>query len=122
MQKFDVTDRDRHFTYVVPHRATRCAILFYAVCTASAGNLIRMNSRHRLGRPPQHGGIELPNLDEQAVVNYHNTCKSLFNELSHDQSSVYDENALAAATILRYHEQINGRYFTTIINFKNILS
>ncbi|KAL2851907.1 hypothetical protein BJY01DRAFT_244841 [Aspergillus pseudoustus] len=104
---FDCTDKDKHFTYVVPQRAMTCPVLFYAICTASAGHLVRRFSKQWPNRIPTFDDIPLTELTEETVVEYHNACISLFISMSNDPSCNYDENVFAAATILRFYEQLD---------------
>jgi hypothetical protein len=55
-------------------------------------------------------GIELPRINVDAVVHYHDTCISYLLELSEDSNEQYNEDVLAAATILRFYEQLDGKY------------
>ncbi|KAJ5115853.1 hypothetical protein N7456_000201 [Penicillium angulare] len=104
---FDCTDKDKHFTYVVPERAITCPVLFYAICTASAGHLVRTFSKQWPNKTPIFDEVPLVDLTEKTVVEYHNACVSLFIAMSNDPSASYDENALSAATILRFYEQLD---------------
>ncbi|RDW78676.1 uncharacterized protein DSM5745_05528 [Aspergillus mulundensis] len=104
---FDCTDKDKHFTYVISHRAMSSPVLFYAICTASAGHLVRRFSKQWPNRTPVFDNISLPNLTDDTVVEYHNTCISLFISMSNDPARNYDENVFAAATILRFYEQLD---------------
>ncbi|KAL3483917.1 hypothetical protein BJX62DRAFT_248921 [Aspergillus germanicus] len=104
---FDCTDKDKHFTYVVPQRAMTSPVLFYAICTASAGHLVRRFSKQWPNRTPIFDNITLTDLTEESVAEYHNSCISLFISLSNDPASNYDENIFAAATILRFYEQLD---------------
>jgi hypothetical protein len=104
---FDCTDKDKHFTYVVPQRAMTSPVLFYAICTASAGHLVRHFSKQWPNRTPTFDNIALTDLTEESVAEYQSSCISLFISLSHDPASNYDENVFAAATILRFYEQLD---------------
>jgi hypothetical protein len=55
-------------------------------------------------------GIELPRITVDAVVHYHDTCISYLLELSKDPNEQYNEDVLTAATIMRFYEQIDGKY------------
>ncbi|KAL3462279.1 hypothetical protein BJX64DRAFT_288610 [Aspergillus heterothallicus] len=104
---FDCTDKDKHFTYVVPQRAMTIPVLFYAICTASAGHLVRRFSTQWPNRTPIFDNIPLTELTEESVVEYHNACISLFISMSNNPAGNYDENVFAAATILRFYEQLD---------------
>ncbi|CEL05048.1 hypothetical protein ASPCAL06170 [Aspergillus calidoustus] len=108
---FDCTDKDKHFAYVVPQRAMTCPVLFYAICTASAGHLVRHCSKQWPNRTPIFDNITLSDLTEKSVAEYHNSCISLFISLSNDPACNYDENVFAAATILRFYEQLGVDFF-----------
>jgi hypothetical protein len=54
-------------------------------------------------------GIELPRINVDRVVHYHDTCISYLLELSKDPNEQYNDDVLTAATILRFYEQIDGK-------------
>jgi hypothetical protein len=69
-----------------------------------------MTSCRGKSTPVSINGIELPRINVDAVVHYHDTCISYLLELSKDPNEQYNEDVLAAATILRFYEQIDGKY------------
>lgn len=88
-------------------------VLFYAICTASAGHLVRIFSKQWPSKIPIFDDVPLVGLTEETVIEYHSACISIFIAMSNDPGANYDENALAAATILRFYEQLDGK--TTIL-------
>ncbi|KAL4963646.1 uncharacterized protein BDV14DRAFT_209751 [Aspergillus stella-maris] len=105
---FDTSDMDRHFTILVPERAILCPVLRYAVYTASAGHLLRL--AHCRGEPgtPSMDGLALPGLSPETAIRYHDICIAHLIEISKDPKEMYNEDVLAAATILRFYEQIDA--------------
>lgn len=59
----------------------------------------------------------MPDLDEESAIHYHNTCISYLIDVSKDPAKIYNEHALAAATILRLYEQVDSES----INFNDML-
>ena len=104
---FDITDRDRHFTLVVPQRAMFSPVLLYAIYTASARHLTRLSHRYGSTEVIEFEGIPLPGLDERTAIRYHNVCISYLIAISNDPTQSYNEDALTAATILRFYEQVD---------------
>ncbi|KAL4947129.1 hypothetical protein BDW69DRAFT_190478 [Aspergillus filifer] len=100
---FDASDMDRHLTIVVPERAVLCPVLRYAVYTASAGHLLRLAYCRGEPRTPS-----LPGLSPETAIRYHDICIAHLIEISKDPKEEYNEDVLAAATILRYCEQIDA--------------
>ncbi|KAF2183719.1 hypothetical protein K469DRAFT_689851 [Zopfia rhizophila CBS 207.26] len=107
MKKFDTTDRDAHFTLTVPQRAIYNPVLLYAICTASARHLTRLWYRQHPNSVVVFNGILLPDLNEESAIHYHNVCIKLLIEFSKEHSKGSSEDALAAATILRFYEQVD---------------
>ncbi|KAL4803394.1 hypothetical protein BDV18DRAFT_40576 [Aspergillus unguis] len=106
---FDTSDMDRHFTIVVPDRSVLCPVLRYAVYTASAGHLLRLaECRGQKGETIVFDGMRLPNLTPETAIRYHDVCISHLLEISKDPKEEYNEDVLAAATILRFYEQIEA--------------
>ena len=105
--QFDMSDRDRHFAIVVPQRAIFCPFLLYTIYTASARHLTRVWHKRNTGRVVHFNGIELPGLDDQTAIHYHNRCIDYLIEISNDPAQNYNEDALTAATILRFYEHID---------------
>ncbi|KIW27410.1 uncharacterized protein PV07_07148 [Cladophialophora immunda] len=103
---FETTDRDRHFSLVIPQRAMFCPVLLYAILTASARHLTRLHSTHS-NRPVEFEGTPLPDLNENSAIEYHNICISYLMEVLNDPKKTINQDALIAATILRFHEQID---------------
>ncbi|EXJ72394.1 uncharacterized protein A1O5_04898 [Cladophialophora psammophila CBS 110553] len=103
---FETTDRDRHFSLVIPQRAMFCPVLLYAILTASARHLTRLHSAHS-DKPVEFEGTPLPDLNENSAIEYHNICISYLMEVLNDPKTI-NQDALIAATILRFHEQIDS--------------
>jgi hypothetical protein len=87
-----------------------CPVLLYTICTASARHLARIWSKQYPNQVVEFHGIPLPDLDEESAIHYHGVCISYLIEVSKDPSKSYNEDALAAATILRFYEQVNGEH------------
>ncbi|KIW97330.1 uncharacterized protein Z519_02722 [Cladophialophora bantiana CBS 173.52] len=103
---FETTDRDRHFSLVIPQRAMFCPVLLYAILTASARHLTRLHSALS-DKPVEFEGTPLPDLNENSAIEYHNICISYLMEVLNDPKKTINQDALIAATILRFHEQID---------------
>ncbi|KAL4864373.1 hypothetical protein BDV12DRAFT_201151 [Aspergillus spectabilis] len=106
---FDTSDMDQQFTIVVPERAVLCPVLRYAVYIASAGHLLRL----AVYRNESHGivsldGMRLPKLTPDTAIRYHDICIAHLIEISKDPKEEYNEDALTAATILRFYEQADS--------------
>lgn len=106
---FDLCDPERHFALVVPHRARTCPPLLNAIFTASARHLTRLQ------KYKQHVGVQwneyyLPDLTTEAAIHYHNDCISNLIESSNDPEQMHNENLLAAASILRWHEEVDAPF------------
>lgn len=85
------------------------AMLMYAICTASARHLTRLwFKRHSSNSIVVFKGVYLPELNEDSAIHYHNICLSLLIDFSNDPSQGSSEDALAAATILRFYEQVDS--------------
>lgn len=89
----------------------RCPLLMFAICTASARHLTRLPSQNNQTQPFEFDGIPLPGLDEDAAIHYHNACISYLVNVSQNPEEAYNEDTLAAATALRYYEQIDSKSF-----------
>lgn len=86
-----------------------CPVLRYAIYTASAGHLTRLAAcRHDSNNVVIFDGIPLPGITSDSAIRYHDVCISYLIELSHDPKEEYNEDVLAAATILRFYEQIDS--------------
>jgi hypothetical protein len=109
-KQFDTTDRDSHFTTVVPQRAMYCPVLLYVICTALARHLARIWSKQYLNQVVEFHGIPLLDFDEKSAIHYHGVCISYLIEVSKDLLKSYNEDALAAVTILRFYEQVDSEH------------
>ncbi|KAL3421589.1 hypothetical protein PVAG01_08035 [Phlyctema vagabunda] len=106
---FDLCDPDRHFALVVPQRASNCPALLYAIFTASARHLCRIEqSKHGTGA--SYLGQSLPGLQMETAVEYHNRCIENLASMSSDSHAVFDENLLAASVILRFYEEVDAPF------------
>ncbi|KAL3477423.1 hypothetical protein BJX99DRAFT_269835 [Aspergillus californicus] len=106
---FDTSDMDRHFAIVVPERAVLCPVLRFAVCTASAGHLIRLAQRRgKIRDITTLDGTRLPNLTPDTAIRYHDICIAYLIQISRDPKEEYNEDVLTAATILRIYEQMEA--------------
>ncbi|KAL4899597.1 hypothetical protein BDW74DRAFT_188983 [Aspergillus multicolor] len=106
---FDTSDMDRHFTIVVPERSVLCPVLRYAIYTASAGHLIRLaHCPEGPGRTVSVDGLPLPNVTPETAIRYHDICISHLLQISKDPKEEFNEDVLAAATILRFYELIDA--------------
>ena len=86
-----------------------CPLLLYAICTASARHLTRLSYKKNPSTVVEFNGIPLPGLDEDSAIHYHNVCISYLIEVSNDPAQTYNEDALTAATILRFYEQVDSK-------------
>lgn len=87
-----------------------CPVLRYAIFTASAGHLTRPSSPHRNSNNVIiYNGLPLPCLRYDSAIRYHDICISHLIQVSKDPSGDFNEDVLAAATILRFFEQIDGK-------------
>lgn len=122
---FDLCDPERHFALVVPHRARTCPPLLNAIFTASARHLTRLQ-KYKQPVGVQWGDYYLPDLTTETTIQYHNECISNLISLSNDPDQMHNENLLAAASILRWHEEVDAPFredptteanmFLTVIN------
>lgn len=87
----------------------RSPLLMFAICNASARHLTRLSSRKGGSRLFEVDGIPLPDLDEDSAIHYHDACISYLVSVSHNSEQAYNEDTLAAATALRYYEQIDSK-------------
>ncbi len=60
-----------------------------------------------------YNGKLLPDLKIDTAVHYHNECIRHLILLSNDPDQVHDENLLAAAIILRFYEEVDGKQHST---------
>ena len=94
---------------MVPQRAATCPPLLNAIFTASARHLSRLREYRDNGGIRYHGK-HLPDLRIETAVQYHNRCIDHLVSLSDDPEEVLDENLLAAAIILRFYEEVDGKF------------
>ena len=76
--------------------------------TASARHLTRWHSTNS-DNPIEFEGIPLPDLNENSAIEYHNVCITYLREVLNDPKKTLNQDALIAATILRYHEQLDSK-------------
>lgn len=122
---FDLCDPERHFALIVPHRARTCPPLLNAIFTASSRHLTRLQ-KYKRPTGVRWKEYDLPDLTAETTITYHNECISNLIQLSMDPGQMHNENLLAAATILRWHEEVDapfredktseGDMFLTVIN------
>ncbi|KAF5966535.1 ARCA-like protein [Fusarium bulbicola] len=110
---FDTTDRDHHYISVLPLRAVHSPLLLNAICTASARFLTRVSSLQDPDSIIEYAGVKLPNLNMESAIHYHNKCISHLMGVSADPINSCSDDALAAITILRYHEQVDTHFTGT---------
>ncbi|RBR16396.1 hypothetical protein FVER53590_27532 [Fusarium verticillioides] len=110
---FDTTDRDHHYISVVPLRAVHSPLLLNAICTASARFLTRVSSIQNPDSIIEYAGMKLPHLHKESAIHYHNKCISHLMGVSADPINSCSDDALAAITILRYHEQVDTHFTGT---------
>ncbi|KAI1014607.1 hypothetical protein LB503_004097 [Fusarium chuoi] len=110
---FDTTDRDHHYISVLPLRAVHSPLLLNAICTASARFLTRVSSLQDPDCIIEYAGVELPDLNMESAIHYHNKCISHLMGVSADPINSCSDDALAAITILRYHEQVDTHFTGT---------
>ncbi|KAF5697332.1 ARCA-like protein [Fusarium globosum] len=110
---FDTTDRDHHYVSVLPLRAVYSPLLLNAICTASARFLTRVSSLQDPDSIIEYSGVELPDLNMESAIHYHNKCISHLRGVSADPINSCSDDALAAITILRYHEQVDTHFTGT---------
>jgi Fungal specific transcription factor domain len=106
---FDLCDPERHFALVVPQRARTCPPLLNAIFTASARHLTRLQ-KYKRPVGVQWNEHYLPDLNMETTIQYHNKCISNLIELSNDPDQMHNENLLAAASILRWHEEVDAPF------------
>ncbi len=103
--QFDLCDPDRHFALVVPQRARECPALLNAIYTASARHLCRLD-QYKKDNVITYLDKCLPDLQMETAIEYHSRCVSV----SDDPEAIYDENLLLASIILRFYEEVDGRF------------
>ena len=100
---FDLCDPEKHFELVVPQRARQCPPLMNAILTASARHLTRAPEDFQIFMAPR-----LVELNGETAVGFHNEAIHDLMKLAADPDQVQNENLLAAAIILRFHEEIDA--------------
>ncbi len=100
---FDLCDPEEHFKMVVPQRARQCPPLMNAILTASARHLTRAPEDSQIFMAPR-----LVKLNTETAVYFHNEAIQDLMKLAADPDQVQNENLLAAAIILRFHEEIDA--------------
>ena len=100
---FDLCDPEEHFKMVVPQRARQCRPLMNAILTASARHLTRAPDDFQIFMAPR-----LVELNTETAVHFHNEAIQDLMKLAADPDQVQNENLLAAAIILRFHEEIDA--------------
>jgi hypothetical protein len=108
--KFDLCDPERHFALVVPQRARSCPPLLNAIFTASARHLSRLD-KYKTAKGAKYLGKLLPDLNVETAIHYHDRAIAHLIQLCNNPDQVHDENLLAAATILRFYEEVDGMLF-----------
>ena len=108
--KFDLCDPERHFALVVPQRARSCPPLLNAIFTASARHLSRLD-KYKTAEGVKYLGKLLPDLNVETAIHYHDRAIAHLIQLCNNPNQVHDENLLAAATILRFYEEVDGMLF-----------
>lgn len=105
--KFDLCDPERHFALVVPQRARSCPPLLNAIFTASARHLSRLN-KYKTPHGVKYLDKLLPDLNVETAIHYHERAITHLIQLCNNPDQVHDENLLAAASILRFYEEVDG--------------
>ena len=105
--KFDLCDPERHFALVVPQRARSCPPLLNAIFTASARHLSRLN-KYKTPQGVMYLDKLLPDLNVETAIHYHDRAITHLIQLCNNPDQVHDENLLAAASILRFYEEVDG--------------
>lgn len=105
--QFDAGNPMRHFELLVPQLARRCPPLLNAIFTAASKHLASIEKYKDKKGKIIYEGIELPRLNSNTSLNYHNACIAYLRKLSGDREQVQDESFLAAAVILRYFEELD---------------
>ncbi|RFU23792.1 hypothetical protein B7463_g12547, partial [Scytalidium lignicola] len=103
---FDLCDPECHFSLIIPQRALQCPALLYAIYTASARHLCRLD-QYRNGNNVEYLGKCLPDLKMETAVEYHSRCIECLVEMSNNEEAVYDENLLAASILLRFYDEVD---------------
>jgi len=95
-------DPERHFALVVPQRARENPALKYAIFTASARRLARLD-KYKTPDGIMYQGKHLTNLTNETAVYYHDMCLKELVMVKDDEKNISDENLSAAAIILRFY-------------------
>jgi len=99
---------------MLPQRALKVPVLLHAICTVSSRRLTSWWYR-KAPKPTtvHYNDIPLPDLDENSAIHYHNACLGLLMDFANvpiDAANAEARaDALAATTILRTYEQMDGK-------------
>jgi hypothetical protein len=121
ISKFDLCDPKGHFALVVPQRARSCPPgppLLNAIFTASVRHLSRLN-KYKTPQGVKYLDKLLPDLNVETAIHYHERTTTHLIQLCKNPDQVHDENLLAAASILRFYEGVDGM-FSLCINWSYI--
>jgi hypothetical protein len=110
LDQFDICDPERHFGLVVPQRARFCSPLFNAVLSASARHFTTLPDYRQKEKTVKLGLHEDLIISEAAVLDYHNRSIAHLRLLADEPDAIMDENLLAAAVVLRFYEELDGKY------------
>ncbi|KAF5530987.1 major facilitator superfamily transporter [Fusarium mexicanum] len=113
VRPFQDIPQDHHYISVLPLRAVHSPLLLNAICTASARFLTRVSSLQDPDSIIEYAGVKLPDLNMESAIHYHNKCISHLMGVSADPINSCSDDALAAITILRYHEQVDTHFTGT---------
>jgi len=109
LPKFDISDKERYFEITVPQRATFCSILKYSILATSAAHLILLSACRGEVGGAQLSGIKLPCLSMDTAFQYYHICVSYIQGLVNRPKKPYNDDIIAAITILRLYEQLGGK-------------
>lgn len=104
--QFDLCDESRHFQLAVPLLARRHSHLLNAIFAVAARHLSRM-PRFKTRRGIEYHGQLLPNLDQNAPMEYTLRCIPAMRQFHDLQDNEYRESIVATAVILRQLEEID---------------
>ncbi|PHH89504.1 hypothetical protein CDD83_5947 [Cordyceps sp. RAO-2017] len=103
---FDLCDHDRHFQLVVPFRARKHPHLLHAIFAVAARHLSRL-PQYKTAQGILYHGQLLPNLTEQAAVEYMLKCIPALRQFHDMQDEDYRDSIITTAVILRQLEEID---------------